>query len=70
MTYGKTFYRKKKREKREIKIRKMFSPFQIRKIFYRKMTLFSVDHLFSVKQTPEYTKNVFLKVIFNEPNGP
>ena len=34
---------KKRREKREIKIRKMFSPFQIRKTFYRKMALFSVD---------------------------
>ena len=42
MTYGKTFYGKKE-EKKEIKIRKMFSPFQIRKIFYRKITLFSVD---------------------------
>ena len=42
MTYGKIFYRKK-RKKRVIKIRKMFSPFQIRKIFYRKMALFSVD---------------------------
>ena len=43
MTYEKIFYGKKK-EKREIKIRKMFSPFQIRKTFYRKMALFSVDH--------------------------
>ena len=37
MIYEKTFYGKKK-EKKEIKTRKMFSPFQIRKIFYRKMT--------------------------------
>ena len=37
------YLRKKKREKREIKIRKMFFTFQIRKTFYRKMTLFSVD---------------------------
>ena len=36
-------FTKKKKEKREIKIHKMFSPFQIRKTFYRKMALFSVD---------------------------
>ena len=68
MTYGKTFYEKKKREKREIKIRKMFFPFQIRKIFYRNMILFSVDHLFSVKQTLKNVENIFLKVIFSETN--
>ena len=33
----------KKEKKREIKIRKIFFSFQIRKIFYRKMILFSVD---------------------------
>ena len=33
----------RKKKKREIKIHKMFFPFQIRKTFYRKMTLFSVD---------------------------
>ena len=48
---------RKKRERRKIKIRKMFSPFQIRKTFYRKMALFSIDH---PKQTPENTKNIFL----------
>ena len=54
MSYGKTFY-EKKREKREIKIRKMFSPFQIRKTFYRKMALFSIDH---PKQTgPKFNKS-------------
>ena len=42
MIYEKIFY-EKKREKKEIKTRKMFSLFQIRKIFYRKITLFSVD---------------------------
>ena len=70
MTNGKTFYGTKKREKREIKIRKIFFPFQIRKTFYRKMALFSVDHLFFVKQTPENAENIFLKVIFSETNGP
>ena len=47
---------KKNREKREIKIRKIFFSFQIRKIFYRKIILFSIDkkifsinHLFFVK---------------------
>ena len=39
----KHFTKRKKREKREIKIRKIFSPFQIRKTFYRKMALFLVD---------------------------
>ena len=41
MTYEKIFYKKK--DEREIKICKMSFPFQIRKIFYEKMTLFSVD---------------------------
>ena len=51
-------FTKKKREKREIKIRKMFSPFQIRKTFYRKMALFSVDQ-----------ENVFSwPLIFRETN--
>ena len=36
-------FTKKKKEKREIKICKMFCPFQIRKTFYKKMALFSVD---------------------------
>ena len=44
MTYEKTFY-EKKREKRKIKIRKMFFPFQIRKTFYKKIALFSVDQV-------------------------
>ena len=48
----------------------MFCPFQIRKTFYKKMALFSVDHLFFVKQTPENVENIFLKVIFSETNGP
>ena len=49
---------RKKREKKEIKTRKMFSPFQIRKTFYRKMALFSVHH-----------ENVFSwPLIFRETN--
>ena len=67
MTYGKIFYGKKNERKK--KTRKMFSFFQIRKTFYRKMILFSVDHLFSTKQTSENIKNIFLKIIFNETNG-
>ena len=38
----KNILRKIKKEKREIKIRKMSFLFQIRKIFYEKMTLFSI----------------------------
>ena len=43
MIYEKNILPKKKREKREIKIRKIFFPFQIRKIFYKKMILFLVE---------------------------
>ena len=57
----KNILQKKKREK---KTRKMFYIFQIRKTFYRKMAyfqltrkIFSVDHLFSAKQTPENAEN-------------
>ena len=50
---------RKKKEKREIKIRKIFFPFQIRKTFYRKMTLFSVDQ-----------ENIFSwPLIFRETNN-
>ena len=42
----------------------MFYGFEI-----RKMAWFSVDHLFSVKQTPENSENIFLLVIFSETNG-
>ena len=34
---------KKKRKKKEIEIHKMSSPFQICKIFYEKIVLFSTD---------------------------
>ena len=54
----KKYFTEKKREKREIKIHKIFVHFQIRKIFYRKMTLFSVDQ-----------KNIFnLLLIFRKIN--
>ena len=32
--------------------------------------IFSIDHLFFVKQISENTENIFLKIIFNETNGP
>ena len=62
--------KEERREKREIKIRKMSSLFQICKTFYKTMALFSVNHLFLTKQTSENTENIFPKVICNEPNGP
>ena len=66
MTFRKMFFEKwftgkhftKNKEKKEIKTCKMFSPFQIRKTFYRKMAWFSVDQ-----------ENVFRwPLIFRETN--
>ena len=37
------FLQKNKREKRKIKICKMFCPLQIRKTFYKKMLLFLIN---------------------------
>ena len=34
----------------------------------KKKTLVKCYQLFSEKQTPENTKNIFLKIIFNKPN--
>ena len=69
MTYEKTFYGKKKEKK---KTRKIFTFFKSVRHFTEKWfdfqltrKMFSVDHLFSVKQTPENTEN-----IFSETNGP
>ena len=43
--------------------------YEKRKINTHKMTLFSVDQLFFTKQKSKNAKNIFLKIIFNEPNG-
>ena len=65
MTYGKTFYKKKKERKR--KLVKCFTFFKSVRYFTEKWLdfqlirkMFSVDHLFSAKQTAENAKNIFL----------
>ena len=45
----------------------MSSSFQIGKIFYEKITLFSINDLFSTKQILKNIKNIFLKIIFSKP---
>ena len=64
MTYEKIFYGKKKRKK---KLVKCFTFFKSVRHFTKKWLdfqltrkMFSVDHLFSAKQTPENAENIFL----------
>ena len=56
-----------KGKRRKINTSKMYYHFQKGR-HLKKMTLFSINQLFSVKQIPKRMKNIFKKIIFSKPN--